>query len=88
MDPTAAATEDQSKEKRTKWVVVEMPAIIDGSELRNASAVPTRAGGTEDFEISFSLKKVGADKFGAWTGSHINEYMGVVLNDEVQSILR
>ena len=86
MDPTAAATEDQSKEKRTKWVVVEMPAIIDGSELRNASAVPTRAGGTEDFEISFSLKKVGADKFGAWTGSHINEYMGVVLNDEVQSI--
>ena len=86
MDPTAAATEDQSKEKRTKWVVVEMPAIIDGSELRNASAVPTRAGGTEDFEINFSLKKTGADKFGAWTGSHINEYMGVVLNDEVQSI--
>ena len=86
MDPTAAATEDQSKEKRTKWVVVEMPAIIDGSELRNASAVPTRAGGTEDFEINFSLKKAGADKFGAWTGSHINEYMGVVLNDEVQSI--
>jgi preprotein translocase subunit SecD len=67
MDPTSTATEEQSKEKRTKWVVVEMPAIIDGSELRNASAVPTRAGGTEDFEISFSLKKVGADKFGAWT---------------------
>ena len=86
MDPTATTTEDQSKEKRTKWVVVEVPAIIDGSELRNASAVPTRAGGTEDFEINFSLKKAGADKFGAWTGSHINEYMGVVLNDEVQSI--
>ncbi len=86
MDPTSTAPEDQSKEKRTKWVVVDQPAIIDGSELRNASAVPTRAGGTEDFEISFSLKKNGADKFGAWTGSHINEYMGVVLNDEVQSI--
>jgi len=86
MDPTSTAPEDQTKEKRTKWVVVEAPAIIDGSELRNASAVPTRAGGTDDFEISFSLKKNGADKFGAWTGSHINEYMGVVLNDEVQSI--
>jgi len=86
MDPTADATQDQSKEKRTKWVVVEVPAIIDGSELRNASAIPSRAGGANDFEINFSLKKTGADKFGAWTGSHINEYMGVVLNDEVQSI--
>ena len=85
MDPTST-TEDQSREKRTKWVVVEAPAIIDGSELRNATAVPSRAGGTQDFEINFSLKKNGADKFGAWTGSHINEYMGVVLNDEVQSI--
>ena len=86
MDPTSTETEDQSREKRTRWVVVEAPAIIDGSELRNASAVPTRAGGTQDYEINFSLKKGGADKFGAWTGSHINEYMGVVLNDEVQSI--
>ena len=85
MDPTSTA-EDQSREKRTKWVVVEAPAIIDGSELRNATAVPSRAGGTQDFEINFSLKKNGADKFGVWTGSHINEYMGVVLNDEVQSI--
>ncbi|MFZ0751553.1 MAG: hypothetical protein WAM70_19475, partial [Pyrinomonadaceae bacterium] len=25
-------------------------------------------------------------KFGAWTGSNINEYLGVVLNDEVKSI--
>ncbi|HEV8367604.1 MAG TPA: protein translocase subunit SecD [Pyrinomonadaceae bacterium] len=86
MDPTSTASEEQTREKRTKWAVVEAPAIIDGSELRNASAVPTRAGGTEDYEINFSLKKNGADKFGAWTGAHINEYMGVVLNDEVQSI--
>ena len=28
----------------------------------------------------------GAEKFGAWTGANINEYMGVVLNDEVKSI--
>jgi len=86
MDPTSTASEEQTREKRTKWAVVEAPAIIDGSELRNASAVPTRAGGKDDFEINFSLKKNGADKFGAWTGAHINEYMGVVLNDEVQSI--
>jgi preprotein translocase subunit SecD len=86
MEPTAAANGDQNQQKPTRWVVVEAPAIIDGSELRNANAIPTRAGGTDDFEISFSLKKNGADKFGAWTGAHINEYMGVVLNDEVKSI--
>src|SRR3989440_6774926 len=68
-----------------KWVVVESPAIIDGAELRTATANPARAGG-EDYQIQFALKKSGADKFGAWTGANINAYMGVVLNDEVKSI--
>jgi preprotein translocase subunit SecD len=68
-----------------KWAVVESPAIIDGAELRTATANPARAGG-EEYDINFALKKSGADKFGAWTGANINEYMGVVLNDEVKSI--
>jgi preprotein translocase subunit SecD len=72
-------------DKPKKWVVVESPAIIDGSELRTASAVQGRAG-SDEYEIQFSLKKSGADKFGAWTGANINEYMGVLLNDEVKSI--
>ena len=79
-----SADPNQQREKR--WVVVETPAIIDGSELRNATAIPAAGGRSDDFEINFSLKKSGADKFGAWTGSHINEYMGVVLNDEVKSV--
>jgi preprotein translocase subunit SecD len=68
-----------------KWVVVESPAIIDGAELRSATANQSRAG-ADEYEIDFALKKVGADKFGAWTGANINEYMGVSLNDEVKSI--
>lgn len=68
-----------------KYVVVELPAIIDGIELRTASAIPERAGG-DKYQIAFSLKKSGADKFGAWTGANVNEYMGVVLNQEVKSI--
>lgn len=72
-------------QKPTKWVVVESPAIIDGAELRAASAIQGRAG-SDEYEIQFSLKKSGADKFGTWTGANINEYMGVVLNDEVKSI--
>src|SRR6185503_6806425 len=77
---------DPSKPPKKSWVVVELPAIIDGSELRNATAIPTQGGRADDYEINFSLKKTGADKFGAWTGSHVNEYMGVVLNDEVKSV--
>jgi len=77
---------DPNQPKPKQWVVVEMPAIIDGSELRNASAIPTQGGRSDDYEINFSLKKSGADKFGAWTGSHISEYMGVVLNGEVKSV--
>src|SRR6476660_3653788 len=77
---------DPNQPRPKQYVVVESPAIIDGSELRNASAVPTQGGGADDYEINFSLKKAGADKFGAWTGAHINEYMGVVLNGEVKSI--
>src|SRR6266576_5432851 len=85
-EPTAAGSQKPDEQKPVKWAVVESPAIINGTELRNASAVPTRAGASDEYEISFSLKKNGADKFGAWTGAHINEYMGVVLNDEVKSI--
>ncbi len=80
------AAADPKQPKPRQWVVIEVPAIIDGSELRNASAIQSQGGRADDFEIDFSLKKAGADKFGAWTGSHINEYMGVVLNGEVRSI--
>jgi preprotein translocase subunit SecD len=79
-------SQDPNQPRQTRWVVVETPAIIDGSELRNATAIPAQGGRADDYEINFSLKKSGADKFGAWTGSHINEYMGVVLNDEVKSV--
>ena len=86
VERTGTPADKTNQEKPTKWVVIESPAIIDGTQLRSASAVPTRAGSTDQYEIQFSLKKDGAEKFGAWTGAHINEYMGVVLNNEVQSI--
>lgn len=78
--------QDGDEPKPTKWVVVESPAIINGTDLRNASALPGPGRGMDDYEIQFSLNKTGADKFGAWTGANINEYIGVVLNDEVKSI--
>ncbi|HWN07894.1 MAG TPA: hypothetical protein VNO50_01170 [Pyrinomonadaceae bacterium] len=68
----------------TRWVVVENPAVVDGSELQNAQARPT--GINDGYHIGFSLRPGGAQKFGAWTGANINNYLGVVLNGKVKSI--
>ncbi len=86
-EPTAGGQTDQNQaaQKPKSWVVVENPPVVEGSELRDAKAVSSR-GGADDFQIAFSLKPSGAEKFGQWTGANINEYMGVVLNDEVKSI--
>ncbi|HVS83530.1 MAG TPA: hypothetical protein VHE60_17505 [Pyrinomonadaceae bacterium] len=73
-------------QKPPKWVVVESPAIVDGSELRTASAMRSRGGAGDDYQISFALKANGAEKFGVWTGANINEYLAVVLNGQVKSI--
>lgn len=80
----AELVETGQTQPQKKWVVVESPAVVDGNELRTASA--TQGQGGADYQISFALKPTGAQKFGAWTGANINEYMGVVLNDEVRSI--
>src|SRR5689334_19223363 len=57
-------TADKNQPKPKQWVVVEAPAIIDGSELRNAQAGQSQGGRSDEYEIDFSLKKAGADKFG------------------------
>jgi preprotein translocase subunit SecD len=82
---TAGQAADTQTQVQKKFVVVELPAIVAGSELRNAAAVQGR-GGSDDYQISFALKPAGAEKFGAWTGANINEYMGVSLNGEIKSI--
>ena len=86
-EPTTAggAEAQPAQAKPPTYVVVEYPAIVTGSELRSAQAVTSRAG-SDDYQIQFSLKPAGAQKFGDWTGRNINEYMGVVLNDKVESI--
>lgn len=82
-DEVAKPNEDSNQPPK-RWVVVEYPPIIDGSELRDAQAV-SRSGNTSDYQISFAFKPSGAQIFGAWTGANLNNYMAVVLNDEVKS---
>lgn len=81
---TAANPNVPADQQPKQFVVVEEPAVVDGNELRDASAV-SRTGSTSDFQISFSFKPGGAAKFGDWTGKNINNYMAVVLNGEVKS---
>lgn len=83
-DRDAAATNDPQNPQPKQYVVVEYPAVVDGSELRDAAAV-SRTGNDSDYQITFSFKPAGAQKFGDWTGKNIGNYMAVVLNGEVKS---
>lgn len=80
-----SSTAPQDPNRPPQFVVVEYPPVVDGSELRDANAV-SRTGNQGDYQISFAFKPGGAQKFGEWTGKNINNYMAVVLNDEVKSI--
>ena len=84
-EPTNAEQNQNQPEAPTRFVILEKPAIIQGDELRDASAV-SQTGNINDYQISFALKPAGAQKFGDWTGKNINNYMAVVLNGEVKSI--
>ena len=77
-------TDQKPSDAKKQFVVVESPAVVDGSELRDAAAIQGNGGGS-DYQISFSFKPAGAQKFGDWTGKNINNYMAVVLNGEVKS---
>ena len=72
----------QPNQQPDKWLILETPAIVDGSELRDATP-STRTG--SDYNIDFHLKPAGAQAFGEWTGKSIGKYLAIVLNDEVKS---
>ncbi|MGH9826469.1 MAG: protein translocase subunit SecD, partial [Blastocatellia bacterium] len=55
-----------------------------GLDMRDASAVANGYGG-DSYQISFSLTKGGADRFGTWTGAHVHDRLAIVLNNEVKS---
>jgi preprotein translocase subunit SecD len=87
-EPTAAGNATPpAPGQPSSWVVVESPAVIDGSELRSADASSNNpAGGPDDaYQINFTLKPSGAQKFGAWTAANVGAYMAIVLNDRVES---
>jgi preprotein translocase subunit SecD len=83
-DDTSSVTTQNPQTKPKKFIVLEYPAIVDGSELRDASA-NSQSGNDRDYKIIFNLKPAGAAKFGDWTGKNIGKYLAIVLNGEVKS---
>jgi len=83
-DDTSTVTPQNPQQKPKKFIVLEYPPIVDGSELRDASAY-SQTGNDSDYKIVFNLKPAGAQKFGEWTGKNIGKYLAIVLNDEVKS---
>jgi len=78
----AANKQPQQNQQPDKWLILETPPIVDGSELRDA--LPSSRTGS-DYNIEFHLKPAGAQAFGEWTGKNIGKYLAIVLNDEVKS---
>jgi preprotein translocase subunit SecD len=64
-------------------MIVETPAVVDGSELSGAQAVSETGG--DRYKIEFQLKPAAAQKFGQFTAANLREPLGIVLNDEVRS---
>jgi len=68
----------------TGFYVVDKLPVIDGGDLREARGVPNQQG--FGFYVAFSLKPGGSEKFGSWTENNINNYLAVVLNNEIRSV--
>ncbi len=70
-----------------RYLAVEKKSIVVGQDLRDAAAVPDQFKST-NFEITFSLKPGGAEKFGTWTGANVGKDLAIVLNGQVRSAPR
>jgi preprotein translocase subunit SecD len=83
--PYAERASVNNQKAPARWLIVRLPAIIDSTDLKTAEAVPALANEPDVYQIVFSLNKSAAQRFGVWTGAHVNEYLAVTLNDEVRS---
>jgi preprotein translocase subunit SecD len=67
-----------------QYYVVEKASVVTGNDLRNAQALVSRTGGTI-YEISFSLRPSGSERFGTVTTANVNKQLAIILNDEIKS---
>lgn len=68
-----------------QWYVVTRSSVVTGRDLRNARAeINPEIPGT--YQVSFSLSRDGASRFGPFTERNIGRPLGVVLDNRIQSV--
>ncbi len=69
-----------------QYYIVARSSAIAGADLRSGGASAGRDSNTNEYEVSFNLTNEGGRKFAAFTGSHINDRLGVVLDNRVREV--
>ena len=59
--------------------------VLTGADL-DASAIGVQLSSVGRYEINFTLKSGAAQKFSDFTGSHVNQYLAIVLDKKVISV--
>jgi preprotein translocase subunit SecD len=83
-DAAEAQKQPQAADAVPSWAVVVKEPIVRGQDMRDAIAMPDSYGGL-NYQINFSLKQAAADRFGEWTGAHIETLLAIVLNGQIKS---
>lgn len=79
--------EKAEEPKVDRFMIVDKKSIVAGQDLRDARAIPDQFN-SKNYQINFSLKPGGAERFGDWTGKNIGKDLAIVLNGQVQSAPR
>jgi len=74
--------QDNSPEQEAYWLVSRVSAV-SGSDLRSADAGADENGRPD---VNFTLTNEGGRRFATFTGSHVGEKLGVVLDNRVKSV--
>lgn len=69
------------------FIIVEKTPIVSGRDLLNAEAMPRSSDvSSGDYSIWLTLNQDGAQRMNDWTGSHLNDYIAVILNGTARSV--
>lgn len=67
------------------YYVIARTSVVSGRDLRDARVGRSDTGGNE---VDFQLTGDGGKRFKTFTGSHVNDYLAVVLDGKVRSVAR
>jgi len=76
----------QSDESGEQYWIVTRSSAVAGTDLRAGGASVGRDSNTNAPDVSFTLTNEGGRKFAAFTGSHINDRLAVVLDNRVREV--